>query len=96
MSKADYLHEITEYNGFKCLKIEDLNLGNISVTNDIENVVADIAQMERIDPSQFIIVYKDSEGNWDGWDPLKELHVSINKPSFFSAVREYLAHVNGR
>ena len=37
--KADFIHELTQYNGFDVIRIEDLDLGNISVTNDIENVV---------------------------------------------------------
>jgi len=41
--------------------IADLNLGSISVTNDAENVVADI-QRRHADKR---IIYRDSDGNWD-------------------------------
>jgi 3-mercaptopyruvate sulfurtransferase SseA len=44
--------------------IEDLDEGK-SVTNDVENVVRDLAE-EGIDVDRSIIVYKDTSGTWDG------------------------------
>jgi hypothetical protein len=41
--------------------IEDLDLGNISVTNDAEWVVKEV--INRFGPKR--IIYKDSEGYWD-------------------------------
>lgn len=40
----------------------------MSVTNDIENVVADIANWEGVNPEIYFIAYKDTEGDWDGWN----------------------------
>lgn len=91
--KADFIHELTQYNWFDVIKIEDLDLGNISVTNDIENVVADIATMEKIDPKKYIVVYKDSDGYFDGWDPQSERFISIRKTSLGEAVRAFLSNV---
>jgi hypothetical protein len=49
------------------------NGGNKSVTNDIENVIEDIresfkklAMMDNFSLMNFIIIYRDSDGNWDG------------------------------
>lgn len=47
--------------------IEDLNLGRMSVTNNIENVVEEICIKEMISPAEVNIIYKDSDGHWDGF-----------------------------
>jgi hypothetical protein len=56
------------------LKIIDLDLGNITVTNDIENVLTDIRKIEGDKILTHRIQYMDSEGNWDfvtpTWDGL--------------------------
>jgi hypothetical protein len=59
MRKADYTYTIE--NGI--VKITDLNLGNVSVTNDAENVITEIQKETNIKGLK--IVYRDSEGNWD-------------------------------
>lgn len=61
-AKADYSYQIID----DVLAIEDLNNGNMSVTNDIEAVVHDIEEEEQIHAKDMKIVYKDSEGVWDG------------------------------
>lgn len=58
MRKADYTYAIEG----DTVKIVDLNLGNVSVTNDAENVINEIAQIEYIRDKR--IIYKDSEGDW--------------------------------
>ncbi len=70
--RADFRYLIAVLDHQKVLLIEDLNLGNMSVTNDIENVVASISQKENIDPKGHLIIYMDSEGRWDGWDATRE------------------------
>ena len=47
------------------LIITDLNYGNMSVTNDIENVLFDIRQ-QGIILSNYKILYQDSTENFDG------------------------------
>ena len=46
--------------------IEDLNLGSISVTNDIENVISDISKEMNTSMDNFKVIYKDSDGVIDG------------------------------
>ncbi len=59
MRHADYqIVKITD----KIIFIQDLNLGNISVTNDAEWVVENI--LNQYNPPKRI-VYRDSEGQWD-------------------------------
>ncbi len=54
----------------KVISIVDLNLGNRSVTNDIENVLRKIEHFHQAPITGFLIMYRDYEGVWDGihWD----------------------------
>jgi hypothetical protein len=57
---SDYIYFIKG----KVLIIEDSDLGNLSVTNDIQNVLNHIkADLEFLPET---IIYRDSEGNFDG------------------------------
>lgn len=67
-TKSDYAHSLWEHDGHKFIIIEDLDKGNRSVTNDITNVIGEIALKEQIDPMNYHIIYKDSSGMWDGYD----------------------------
>ena len=57
---SDYIYFIKG----KVLIIEDSDLGNRSVTNDIQNVLQAIKT--DLDFLPETIIYKDSEGNFDG------------------------------
>ena len=52
------------------IAITDLDLGNKSVTNDIENVLRKIEYWHQASIAAFRIMYRDSLGIWDGvqWD----------------------------
>jgi hypothetical protein len=71
-SRANFLYRLGIVDDKKILLIWDQDLGNMSVTNDIENVVADIVAHESIDPIEHLIIYRDSTGRWDGWDRATE------------------------
>lgn len=86
-SRANFLYRIGEFDGQKILLIRDQNSGNISVTNDIENVVADIGTHEGLDPTEYMIIYRDSEGRWDGWDH-KAQNFFFLRPSVMKFVGE--------
>ena len=73
MTKANYTYRVFG----KIIAINDLDMGNMSVTNDIENVVAEICNKEDINKEDFVWIYNDSEENWDGWDVLTEDFFSI-------------------
>jgi len=63
--RADFIYEIMD--GVIC--IIDQNLGNVSVTNDAENVLANIEMLEG-SLEGMPVVYRDSEKVWDqiiGW-----------------------------
>lgn len=58
---ADYTYTI-EGN---VIAIVDLDLGNRSVTNDIENVLEEI-RTELGNLAGYAVIYRDSMGRWDG------------------------------
>jgi hypothetical protein len=62
-AKSDYKYKIIQDHIF----IIDLNIGGMSVTNDIENVIDDICEKELLIPNT-IVTYRDSEGEWDRYD----------------------------
>ena len=69
MVKSDFAYNfhILEY-GQLCLSIVDLNLGRMSVTNDIENVLTYIRKTRGLHVDQMrdvYIVYCDSDDRWD-------------------------------
>lgn len=59
-SNADYT---VKKVGKDILHITDLNLGNISVTNDVENVLSQVGI--QYDLTQKLVQYTDSEGRVD-------------------------------
>jgi hypothetical protein len=74
--RADYEYSINRVE--KRLAIVDLDLGRMSVTNCIEDVVDEIAEIENINPSNYMIIYRDSAHWWDGWIHDKYDFVSLN------------------
>ena len=82
MAKANYIYTIK--NNVIC--IVDLNAGNMSVTNDIENVVADICRNEYINYHEQIVVYQDSENIWDGWSAINGTFISLNATTMDEAI----------
>ena len=68
MSRSDYSYKVLDIPKGKFIAITDLNLGRMSVTNNIENVLEEIAGVESLSLLEYKIVYRDSEGTWDAWD----------------------------
>lgn len=58
---ADYTYTIDG----NTIAIVDLDLGNRSVTNDIDYVLEEI-RVELGDLSGYCVIYRDSMGRWDG------------------------------
>lgn len=78
MAKSDYSYNLIKRENQQVLFIEDENLGNMSVTNDIENVVEEIADKHRLDTESLIVVYRDSEGVIDGYNHQEGRFIHIN------------------
>lgn len=80
-SRANFQYKIGLIDGKKFLLIVDKDAGEITVTNDIKNVISDISIHEGINPREYTILYKDSLGNWDGWDDKTESFFFFRKSS---------------
>lgn len=90
MSKSNYNYHIKGIGGHNVIAIEDLNQGGMSVTNNIENVVDEICHKENIFPRGYIIIYKDSEGFWDGWDYNKQDFIVLHVKDMETAIELYI------
>ena len=65
ITRSNYEWEIRE--GILC--IEDQNLGGVSVTNDIENILTEIYLYSDNSIRDMKVIYRDSDGIWDGVHP---------------------------
>lgn len=91
MARAHYTYDLKSYAGHPVIAIIDQDNGGISVTNDIETVVAEIAVKEKLDPARYLVVYQDSEKIWDGWDVRKGYFLPLRQPDITNALTAYLA-----
>lgn len=64
--RSDFDFHLRADGGRSIIVIEDLNAGQMSVTNNIEAVVAEAAQRLDVDPGACLIIYRDSDGIYDG------------------------------
>jgi hypothetical protein len=87
-ARADYIYHVDATDKPHVLVIEDINTGSASVTNDIENVVADIAERSGLLVDKLPIIYRDSEGVFDGWDVTKGEFIKLNCSLDDDAVKE--------
>lgn len=58
------------------VSIVDLDEG-MSVTNDIENVVKFICTTKGLNPQEYLWIYQDSDGLWDGWNPITNTFIYL-------------------
>lgn len=60
------------------IKLVDYNEpGTVSLTNSIRQAIALIQLDQHIEPNDYLIVYRDSTGQWDGWDPRTNQFVGL-------------------
>ena len=64
-ARADYQWKLADVAGERTLLIVDHNLGNMSVTNDAEAVLAEIDKGLLSPITDYRIMYLDSMGQWD-------------------------------
>jgi hypothetical protein len=79
--KSDYTYQFRKVKGVYFVMLEDQDLGGATLTNNIHNVIIEIAKKETIDPREYTYIYKDSLGVWDGYNfslkqffPVREKH----------------------
>jgi hypothetical protein len=91
--QADFSYTMT----LDLIKIVDLNLGNKSVTNDIENVLRKIEGWHQGSIAGFKIMYRDSDGYWDGinWNGQHATFFALRETSEAAAENELRARKDG-
>lgn len=62
--RSDYEYKI--YKDY--ILIVDLDMGGMSVTNNIENIIEQICFENNLDPNDMYCLYKDSCGDIDGYN----------------------------
>jgi hypothetical protein len=83
--RANYTFTREVFSDKNVIAIVDADTG-MSVTNDIENVVAAVLAEEKLQPKDVFIVYRDTEGNWDGWDAVNEQFIHLGQSSWRNAM----------
>lgn len=61
--RSNYTFQVDE--NAKIIRIVDQDLGNMSVTNDLERVLCDVAFQIDDTLDNYSITYRDSTGTWD-------------------------------
>lgn len=87
---SDYTYQIKTYNGRACIVIQDNNTDGKSVTNNMENVIDEICHKEEINPADYIIIYQDSQGLYDGWNYSKQDFVILQVSNWETAVELFI------
>lgn len=88
MSKCKYSWELGNLRGFKFLILRDQYFGNsMSLTNGIEDVYEELNTLKNL-PVR--VVYRDTEGNWDGWNPITNRFIILNASSSVDAMDKFL------
>jgi len=82
---SDYAYQFRKVKGRPFIMIEDKDIGGKSLTNDIDRVVHIIAKKERINPVEYYIIYRDSEGIWDGYEFATKTFFPLRQPHWLKA-----------
>lgn len=84
MVHASYSYKISSDK--KLVMITDNDTGQMSVTNDIENVIAEICEINDLDADSKVWIYKDSQGIIDGYNPTGDCFYHIGVRDFSTAI----------
>jgi hypothetical protein len=91
-TKSDYSYTKIKKDGIIVIAIIDLNLGGMSVTNNIENVVDAICHKEKIKPDDAAFIYMDSLKTWDGWNQKTGWFVALSTNDKQEAINKIVKH----
>lgn len=64
-----------------------------TVTNSIEDILRVIGKAEEIDIKKYLVIYKDTNDIWDGWDTVNEDFIPLNQKTMIDAIREIIGFV---
>ena len=94
MKRAKFSYIITTQGSRACLVITDNRKPSdncMSVTQDIDRVVEQIEIHHQLHAENFVVVYCDTEGVWDGWNARTQKFVLLNCQDWPAAVSKYVA-----
>jgi hypothetical protein len=91
-TQSDYSYTKVKKDGVLVIAIVDLDLGDTSVTNDIENVVDAICDKEKISPDDAAFIYMDSLKTWDGWNQKTGWFVALSTNDKQEAINKIVKH----
>ena len=96
-TNAIYDHQVLESSGRNFIIIRDQCKKEIatSVTNAIDQIVEEICLEEMIDPDEHFVIYRDSEGTWDGYNPTSRKFMLLNAVTMEAAINVYISKQNG-
>lgn len=100
MGRAEYLYFFKIVHKRRVISITDLD-GPVSVTNDMENVLADIIRLENktrvnsIPLEECIVIYRDTDGNVDGYDVKTQTFYPVRKEGLEDAVMHCILREGG-
>lgn len=78
MSRCSYTYTVRTANDVSVLCLEDKGVG-MSLTNGMEDVIEElqISFKKEGKPFPSLVIYKDTDGMWDGWDIKKEEFIML-------------------
>jgi hypothetical protein len=92
MSRCKYSYSIKTYHGVDVLVLIDKYSGNsMSLTNGIEDVYSEINSLDIL-PKK--VIYRDTDGVWDGWDPKTNEFIILNASSETEALEKLFIKFN--
>lgn len=92
MTKSAFEYELGSIQGHKYIAITDLNIGSMSVVKDIKNIIQEIqftTQVKYHDLANYLVLCKDEDGVWDGYDPISDKFIDLAKLNLQAAFEKY-------
>ena len=97
MGELKSTYRLDVYDSVQVVAIEDLNMGERSVTNDIENVIEEVRRIMNKtgrNIERYQVIYKDSEGLLDGYGQNSGQFISLGVSCCSSCAIDKIIHKN--
>jgi hypothetical protein len=92
MTNSAFKYEVGRINDNPYIAITDLNIGSMSVIRDIKNIIQEIIsaiQVKYHDLANYLILCRDEDLVWDGYDPISDKFVELSKLDLRGAFEKY-------
>lgn len=85
-----YSHVLFEHNHKDFIIIVEAENADTLITANIEAVVKEIAEAEKIEPKKYFIIYQENTGQWYGWDATTGMFAFLMGEDYKEAIASYL------